>query len=797
MADLRISELPQLIAADLDGADDLPITDYSASETRRLGAKNLVQEGVKRLIDDGVIPGGKIEGNSIEAAQLAAGSVTEAALGTAAVTEDKIGPGALTSSKYGAGSIPASAMGANSVGTTALIDGSITADKIAVGALDGGDLQTGSVGQAALAKPSVDTAEIFDGAVDSNKLAGSAVQAANIKTGAVGTDALADDSVSTPKLQAGSVTGPAIADAALQSNHYGVGSIPEAAMGAVSVGTTALIDESVTDEKIALGALNGTKLQSGSVGQNALAKPSVDAAELFDGAVEAGKLASEAVEAANIKAGAVGTAALADDSISTPKLQAGSVTGSAIADGTLQSNHFANGAVDSNALATGSVTDGVIAPGTITSDEIQVGGIQADRISSVDGAVISADSIPPEALDDVTDRGLDQVSGSIGHTNAIAAGTKCGIQYDEHGHIVSTSGTVPPTDLPAATQVDRGAVSIPSNSGLSVSPAGALTHANTVTAKTVSGISYDAQGHITGAVPLIDSDLPVATTTTVGGVIVPGSDGLGVDAAGTLRHSSTGVAPGEYVSVTVDSQGHVQAGETSLDPAQVPSLPADKITSGELNKDLIADASITSRRLADYATVLMQEDNPGKGDYLGQLWFTPSTAQLRIYARGSGSENLWTSVGFGNLQQNNLRWLGTYDADTDSIISVTAQGTSQGVKAGDPFPVSSDSLSGGYFVCAVAGSNCTQPALDGINHTAGDWAICLDQAQGWTHIDVNGGGGGGGGASYLRDLLDVNIGSPGPFSTEPRSTLSDRQMLKYESSSGMWRNTDFIDGGTY
>ena len=123
----------------------------------------------------------------------------------------------------------------------------------------------------------------------------------------------------------------------------------------------------------------------------------------------------------------------------------------------------------------------------------------------------------------------------------------------------------------------------------------------------------------------------------------------------------------------------------------------------------------------------MQEDNPGKGDFLGQFWFTRHQhAQLRVYSRGSGPENIWLPVGFGALQENNLRWLGTYNADTDTIVSLTSIGTSYGLKAGDPFPVPSDPLSGGYFLCQVAGANCTQPNLSGISHDAGDWALCLD-----------------------------------------------------------------------
>ena len=167
---------------------------------------------------------------------------------------------------------------------------------------------------------------------------------------------------------------------------------------------------------------------------------------------------------------------------------------------------------------------------------------------------------------------------------------------------------------------------------------------------------------------------------------------------------------------------------------------------------------VTGPNIADYATAFMQEGSPGKGDFLGQLWLEPSTSQLRMYARGSNGLQ-WINVGFGALQANNLRWGGSYDADTNTLTVLTAIGTGEGLKAGDPFPQATDALSGMYFICQTAGNNMTQPDLNGKAHSPGDWALCVDESQGWLFIDAaagSGGGGGSGGASYLNDLLDVN-----------------------------------------
>jgi len=397
-------------------------------------------------------------------------------------------------------------------------------------------------------------------------------------------------------------------------------------------------------------------------------------------------------------------------------------------------------------------------------------------------------------------RGIDESGTDIGHTNTIAAGEHAGFTYDEHGHITAVSGTIPADNLPIATATTLGAVYVPTDGGLTVSGTGALSHFFTIAPNTAGAakVTYDTFGHITGSVDLDSTDLPLATETTAGAVIVPTTSPLEVDGAGNITHSQVG-ASGEYTKVTVDSYGHVTAGE-QLTSDDLPSIPIDKID-GEITVDgnlTLGDCAVTAPSICDYATCLMQEDNPGNGDFLGQFWYTPSTAQLRVYARGSGPENIWLPVGFGALQANNLRWGGTYDADTDTLVSLTSIGVSEGLTAGQPFPTSSDALSGIYFVCQVAGGNCNQPSLNGINHTAGDWALCLDQAQGWIHIDANAGGsGGGGGAQYLNDLLDVEIGgASSPFSTTPAAALSRDQILRYDGGAGLWRNTDIIDGGS-
>ena len=349
-------------------------------------------------------------------------------------------------------------------------------------------------------------------------------------------------------------------------------------------------------------------------------------------------------------------------------------------------------------------------------------------------------------------------------------------------------------DLPLADNATPGAIVV--GGGLTVDPNGTLSIDNDVAEETRRSLAtWNEYGLVTGGGPIEGSDLPNATNSEKGAV-VPGPS-LNIDPATGLLDIANTITPGEFTKVTVDQWGSVVAG-SQLTIDDIPGVNAEDIV-GEIGTGVLGECAVEAPNICDYATCLMQEDNPGAGDFLGQFWYTPSTAQLRVYARGSGPENIWLPVGFGALQANNLRWGGTYNADTDTIVSLTAIGVSEGLTAGAPFPAPTDQLSGIYFICQVAGSNCSQPNINNINHTAGDWALCIDQAQGWVHIDANaGGGGGGGGAQYLNDLLDVTIGgSGGPFSTAPALSLSDRQILKYDGGDGVWKNTDLVDGGSY
>jgi hypothetical protein len=97
-------------------------------------------------------------------------------------------------------------------------------------------------------------------------------------------------------------------------------------------------------------------------------------------------------------------------------------------------------------------------------------------------------------------------------------------------------------DLPLATTSAVGGVSV--GTGLAVTGAGAVSLSNSVTAATISGITYNAQGQITATTALVAGDLPAATTSAKGAVLITSGGGflLMVRAIST---STSGVTAGE------------------------------------------------------------------------------------------------------------------------------------------------------------------------------------------------------------------------------------------------------------
>ena len=148
MADLQITQLPELGSASLQATDPIAVADVSATETKKITAKNLVQ-GAFGLVDAASIPATALS------YPLTAGQIITASLADNAVTNVKITDATITGAKLANDTITATQIAANAIGSSELADNAVDTDAIT----------NLNVTTAKLAATAVTTAKIADSAV--------------------------------------------------------------------------------------------------------------------------------------------------------------------------------------------------------------------------------------------------------------------------------------------------------------------------------------------------------------------------------------------------------------------------------------------------------------------------------------------------------------------------------------------------------------------------------------------------------------------------------------------------------
>jgi hypothetical protein len=285
------------------------------------------------------------------------------------------------------------------------------------------------------------------------------------------------------------------------------------------------------------------------------------------------------------------------------------------------------------------------------------------------------------------------------------------------------------TDLPTATTTAKGGVIVNGN-GLTMDSE-TIEIDNSVTASSTHHVvTYNAQGLVTGGRIISSADLPIATASAVGGVIA--SDGLAVDASGNLSIDNT-VTSGTYTKVTVSAQGVVTAGE-ALDADDIPSHSAAKLTSGTVGSSLIANRSITASKLADQSTTKFGGASSTNnivtfpdGDFQGQFFFDELNEDLYIY---TGTAYLPITIISGNLVL-----AGTYDASTNLLDSVTTEGSAAGFTNGAALPAPSNTNQNYYVVVSESGTG--SGAAPAVALAPPDMLISIGTGSTFTLIDVS------------------------------------------------------------
>ena len=345
-------------------------------------------------------------------------------------------------------------------------------------------------------------------------------------------------------------------------------------------------------------------------------------------------------------------------------------------------------------------------------------------------------------------------TGSLEHAaSGATAGTYTKVTVDAKGHVTAGT-TLAAADIPLATASVVGGISV--GSGLSVTGGGVLNHSNSVTAGTTSGITIDAQGHVTGAVALVSADLPVASAGVPGavspgtGTSVNGAGALSVTAAtssalggvivggdfavstGTISLATqAGLTAGAYPKVTVTTKGIVTAG-ANLVAADIPSLDTSKLTTGTLSASLFGTNSITGVKLANYSTVQFGGAGSTSGvvtfptpDFTGQGFFDSTNGDYYLY-----DGNTWQPL---TVISGNLVYAGTYNANLNQVASVTTAGTAGGLVVGSALPAGSATLNQYYVVVSQSGNGVAPAPVVAL--APPDMIICNGAT--WDLVDVS------------------------------------------------------------
>ena len=405
--------------------------------------------------------------------------------------------------------------------------------------------------------------------------------------------------------------------------------------------------------------------------------------------------------------------------------------------------------VDNASIPVAKVNLSGISGTNLTAGTVAASKLDTSTIPATGGVTVSSSNLQLVAPTSPIVRNAG--TGSLEHaTSGVTAGTYTKVTVDVQGH-VTVGAAIAAGDLPIAISGTVGAVS--PGTGLSVTGGGVVNHTNSVTAGTTSGITFDAQGHITTTTALVGGDLPVATSGVIGGVR-PGT-GLTVDGSGIINVSAAtnaelggviagsdfgistgtislatqgGLTAGTYTKATFNSKG-IATGGSTLVAGDIPNLAASQITTGTFDVARFATNSITGAKLANTSTALFGDTQP-TAQYTGQLYFNSLSRDIYIW-----DSNVWQPIG---ISVGEIVFAGTFNASTGAgtglVSSVTAEGTAIGLTVGSALPAAAAANNRYYLVVnepgTVTSGNAPNVALSPPD-------FILSNGAQWTEIDVS------------------------------------------------------------
>jgi hypothetical protein len=815
----------QQVIAPTAGIEDLAVTTgklaANAVTTAKIDASGL---GTAALADsavtaakiaDGTITSSKFQAgavdaaaiatNAVGAAELADDAVDTAAIVNAAVTEAKIATGAVTNDKLGAGAVTNVKIADTTIayGKLDLADGSVPGAKIAADSITTAQMGTGSVGTVELIDDAVTTAKIADDAVTADQLATGSVTADAIATNAVGAAELADDAVDTAAIVDSAVTEAKLAGGAVTNTKI--------ADSAVTVGKIA--DTQITYAKLNLAdaSVPGAKLTGASVTTTQIAADAIATSQIINSAVTTAKIADDAVTVDKLGAGAVDTTALADSAVTTIKVADDAVTYAKVqnvSDTDKLLGRSSAGAGNIEEITCTSAGRALIAGASAGDQRTTLGlgslATQSGTFSGTHSGTSSGTNTGDQTIaltGDVTGSGTGTFAATIASdavttakildanvtTGKLAAGAVTGPK------LATDSSTVVSGNAPSGSGDFEGQGWINTNTGLNYVWTGAawqqvaalqtitfsdttplaftVTKPDNFSATITTSLDTQTAGTVfaapaTGAAAsptfraLVATDLPIAVSGT-NGAVQPGT-GLTITGAGVLNHSNS-AATGTFTKVTIDAQGHVTTG-TNLLASDVPSLDASKITTGTFGSAFLAENSVTATQLADYGIAQVSETAPTP-EFAGQWWINPSdrSAYIWVGTVAPVPNGYWLLVGYGSPTQLNLRFGGTYNATTNTVVTLNQYGVEAGLVIGQALGAPNPQNNGVYLIVTTAGTGTTPAPIASL--AAGDWVLSQGTGANWTKIAVVSGATG--------TFNDYDILSDGTYFTPDMTGVTD------------------------